>query len=1051
MTVAAQRVFELTKIGPIVSTDHPSASFDEAFVRTQKLIDDFRSNEPFFLSPQFSEQAARKDFIDKLFIALGWDVNHHVQKNPYEQEVTIERGVVTGAAKRRADYAFSLSPHFNRTLFFVEAKKPQSDIAIADNYFQAIRYAWSNRHPLVVLTDFNSVHIIDSRFQPDVDTALNRKVKTWNYQEFASQETFAEFYYLFSREAVANNSIEKFAATMPRPKGRAVQLTLFKNSFKSIDELFLEKLDGYRSELANSFHQKNPALDGSMLTEIVQRTLDRLVFVRFLEDKLIEPKPIISQIVQSDKPWRDFVSTSQRLDSIYNGIVFKPHAILDSANFRVDNRVFSDICKDLSDPQSPYDFNNVPISILGSIYERFLGKVIVVDGKEASVTEKPEVRKAGGVYYTPEIIVSRIVENTIGRLIDGKAPEAIRKMRFADIACGSGSFLIGVYDYLLRHYASYYNANPGKVKPGDCVDRDGVLHLSLAKKREILLTHIHGVDIDHQAVEVAQLSLYLRLLQEETTATANNYQHEIHQAILPSLNRNIVCGNSLIDPGMFSDDLFPADIVAERRINAMDFRSQFPTIAREGGFDAIVGNPPYIRIQVMKEWAPLEVGILRDKYLSTQKGNYDVYVAFVERGLSLLNKGGRLGFILPHKFFNAKYGAPLRNIISERKSIHEIVHFGDFQIFAGATTYTSLLFLTGSPNAKFTFRRVDDLSAWATKDEATSDTISAPPAGEGEWNFVVGEGNALFKKLQKIPDRFGDHCNIFVGLQTSADDVYIMDVLKETKHSVQLYSKALRQPVTLENALLHPLVSGTDVDRYAPLPKRQVILFPYFISDNSAELIKFDEIEKKYPKIANYLLECERKLRGREKGKFNDDGWYRFGRSQNLTKQEQRKICVPRLVDELHATMDESAIHFLDNVDVGGVTLKDSATETELYYVLGLLNSTLLRWYFPFISAPFRGGFRSANRQFLEKLPIVWAHAKQKSVRTQIDKVALLARKRFALATELSEALSDRDRAFFEAKVSAADRQIDDAVFKLYGLTEEEIQLVESSVAKNAT
>src|SRR5208283_1261619 len=180
-------------------------------------------------------------------------------------------------------------------------------------------------------------------------------------------------------------------------------------------------------------------------------------------------------------------AASRHLDNIYNGIVYKQHNLLDGDNFRVDDTAFAALCKSLAHVNSPYDFNAIPIHILGSIYERFLGKVIVATDKRVKVAEKPEVRKAGGVYYTPEYIVRYIVENTVGKLIAGKTPEQIAGMRFADIACGSGSFLLGVFDLLLKYHGRYYNDNPGKARKGDCIERGGELYLTLQKKREILL------------------------------------------------------------------------------------------------------------------------------------------------------------------------------------------------------------------------------------------------------------------------------------------------------------------------------------------------------------------------------------------------------------------------------------------------------------------------------------------------------------------------------------------------------------------------------------
>lgn len=297
-------------------------NFDEAFERVKELVAVFQQNDKQYLSAAYSEAQARLDFIDKFWIALGWDVNHELQTNPYEQEVKVERGVYVSQTRKRADYAF-LAPNFRDVLFYVEAKKPRTDVDTPDNYFQTIRYGWNSQTPLAVLTDFEQLRVLDCRYKPDIETALRRAVKKYHYSEYADADKFKEVYYLFSREAVNNGSLEKFAATLPKPAGKAVQRTLFGGGYQSIDESFLQELDGYREELARSFKNKNPNLNGEELTEVTQRTLDRLVFMRFLEDKLIEPEPIVESLGKKGSAWQDFVAASRRLDSIYNGIIFK--------------------------------------------------------------------------------------------------------------------------------------------------------------------------------------------------------------------------------------------------------------------------------------------------------------------------------------------------------------------------------------------------------------------------------------------------------------------------------------------------------------------------------------------------------------------------------------------------------------------------------------------------------------------------------------------------------------------------------------------------------
>ena len=306
--------------------------FEDAFERVHQLAENFKANQAQYLSPSYSEAQARLDFIDKFWIALGWDVNHETQTNPYEQEVKVERGVTVDARRKRADYAF-LAPNFRDVLFYVEAKKPRADVDNNLDYFQTIRYGWNSRTPLAVLTDFEQFRVLDCRYKPDLDSALYQVVDKYHYTDYFDPEIFRRIYHLFSREDARKGAIARYAEALPKPSRKAHQRTLFAGGFKSIDQAFLEDLDGHRSELARSFAQENPRLDSYALTEATQRTLDRLVFMRFLEDKLIEPEPIVENLGGGGAAWPRFVATSRRLDKVYNGIIFKRHALLDDPSF----------------------------------------------------------------------------------------------------------------------------------------------------------------------------------------------------------------------------------------------------------------------------------------------------------------------------------------------------------------------------------------------------------------------------------------------------------------------------------------------------------------------------------------------------------------------------------------------------------------------------------------------------------------------------------------------------------------------------------------------
>lgn len=493
-------------------------TFEEAFAQVKSLVEKFQKDEAHYLEPKYQEAEVRQEFLDKFFVGLGWDVYHDEQTNPYEREVRIEKSVMVQGRGKRADYAFYTAPNFSQARFMTEAKKPSRQLENAQDCFQAIRYGWNSNTPIAVLTDFEQFLVLDSRYKPSIETSANRIIKKYSYKDFADEEKFREIYYLFSREAVGANSLEDFANSLRKGKG-ARQAKLFNTAIiQPIDEEFLAELDEQRLILAKAFKNRNAELDGEILTEITQRTLDRLVFLRFLEDKLVEPDSVIDSLgKKSGSAWRDFIAEMPRLNSIYNGTLFRTHTILDNPNFAPDERAFEQTRDWLAHINSPYDFNSIPIHILGSIYERFLGKIIETSDKRATVVDKPEVRKAGGVYYTPEYIVRYIVENTIGKLLfrvppsggnkpakagtqNKKTPEEIAEMRFADIACGSGSFLLGVFDYLIAYHVEYFSENKTRreqaIKKGLCRETiEGNLQLTIQYKREILLNNIYGVDL----------------------------------------------------------------------------------------------------------------------------------------------------------------------------------------------------------------------------------------------------------------------------------------------------------------------------------------------------------------------------------------------------------------------------------------------------------------------------------------------------------------------------------------------------------------------------
>jgi type I restriction-modification system DNA methylase subunit len=657
-----------------------------------------------------------------------------------------------------------------------------------------------------------------------------------------------------------------------------------------------------------------------------------------------------------------------------------------------------------------YDFSRMSLDVMGAVYERFLAHKLSQNGGRIVIEDTDELRKKEGIYYTPRYIVDYIVAHTLGEktkpiLAEAKtllgyknfkgASKKIRELsqiKVLDPAMGSGSFLLRAFDWLVETYNDY-NRECRRYKKetnghGALFDADtDMAEEVLEAPHHVLTENIFGVDLDAQAVEIAGLNLWIRYMALEKDRLQDKLRHQVRD-LLPSLGNNLKRGNSLIDDAKVAGDAafdwkkeFP-EIMGSARASraAVDAPSTAKGKAPQTycGFDVVIGNPPYERIQVMQANAPESAEFLKVNYHTAASGNFDIYVCFIERGLQLLNADGFFGYICPNKFFQSEYGQETRQLLSEGRNVGHLVNFGHLQIFSQATIYTCLLFLHRQPQTAMAFHKVEDLELWRVKGHAAQMQVPIELLTPAEWNFVPGVSRPLFDKINAQPHKLEEVADIFVGLQTSADDVFILNYLGETKGTIRLQSQSLGTEWTFEKELLHPLVSGTDVPAYGPLPHRQFIIFPYKVKGDKAELIDFTEIQKKFPKTAEYLLKNRIILEEREGAKFKDEEWHRFGRLQNLTRQAIPKLCVPRLIDQLHAAWDEHGEVFLDNVDVGGVTVKPEFESLKMPYLLALLNSRLLRWFFPFVSVPFRGNYFSANKQFLGQLPIKLVDQKKK-------------------------------------------------------------------------
>jgi len=1006
------------------------------------LIDRFEQNRESYKSQGYNETQVRREFLDPFFEALGWDVANKQGHAEAYKDVIHEDAIKIGGYTKAPDYCFRIG---GARKFFLEAKKPavnlKDDLSPA---YQLRRYAWSAKLPLSILTDFEEFAVYDRRTRPNLsDKPSAGRILYLTYREYLTR--WDEIASIFTKEAVLKGSFDKYAVT-DRKRGTT-----------TVDAEFLKEIEAWREALAKNLAVRNPTLSVHELNFAVQRTIDRLIFLRICEDRGVEPYAQLQALLNGQNIYGRLRYIYEQADDRYNSGLFHFHPEKDRAEspddltprLKIDDKVLKDILSRLYYPQSPYEFSVFPTEILGQVYEQFLGKVIrLTAGHQAKVEEKPEVKKAGGVYYTPAYIVEYIVKQTVGVLCEGpstgsgqgKTPKQISKLTILDPACGSGSFLIGAYRYLLNYHRDWYVTDgPEKHRKELFQAASGEWRLTTQEKKRILLNNIYGVDIDSQAVEVTKLSLLLKVLEGESDETLKRQLSFVHERALPDLGQNIKCGNSLIGPDYFAGQLMP-DEDEMRRVNPFDWKAEFPEIMKAGGFDAVIGNPPYVRVGNIDK---LVLPYLYEKYDVTHR--FDIYIVFVLKAYELLSTKGRLGFILPNKFFTADYGKSLRAFLASRKAVETVVDFGDSQVFTGASTYTCLLFLGREPHASIRYLTAKADSLALGHGESAAVEIDQAQLGEESWSFLSSSSSKLLDRFKGFPS-LGDLCEIERGLETGCDEVFFLQLSPsgEMKNCLLVTSKAATRPFRIEKAVVRSLVKGSaDIRRYFIEDGGRALVFPYSRKDERPVLIEPASFARDFPLAWKYLNDNSSQLKARGKNE-----WYAFRRRNYDLRDGVARILVPSIGRRLSAAVDpEGQFHFVGSGGGGGgsygLVVKGN-TGYSIFYILGLLNSKLGDWLAKLANSRFGGGYYSFNRQYILPVPIRFISFTNAADKICHGQMVGLVERMLDLHKRLSEAQTPAEKERLQRQIDVTDQEIDRLVYDLYGLTEDEIKIVEA-------
>jgi len=909
----------------------------------KQLIEKYQSDRNYYLTNKYNETLLRSDFLDPFFELLGWDIKNNAGKPTYEREVILEESLKANASEnsKKPDYTFRL---FSERKFFLEAKKPFVHIETDNDAAKQVRrYGFTAKLKISILSNFEYLIIYDTsvKVEPD-DTFQKALVKKYHYTEYEGK--FDEIKRLLGKEAV--------------------YLGFFDNEWKdidnklnqySIDNVFVKQINEWRELLGTEIHKREPKMDEQRLNDVVQSYLNRVLFLRVCEDRNLEDYQTLLKFANAND-FKALIKKFQEADKRYNSGLFDQ--LLRDRIVENVSSVFWTIIKQLYYPESPYSFSIFSSDVLGSIYEIFLSEKLAIQNGIVKLIKKPEnVDK--DIVTTPNFIINDILRNTTLLKCKDKIDKEILQLKFADIACGSGAFLLGLFQLLNDILIDYYLKNDNSILIQTNIN---TYKLSFEIKREILLNCIYGIDKDYNAVEATKFGLLLKLLEGEDVNSINKTK-----PILPDLSNNIFFGNSLLN----SKQVEKKNQIV---VNPFDFSKLH--------FDVIIGNPPYMKSEDMKNITPLELPLYKDNYLSAYK-QFDKYFLFIEQGLNLLTDDGILGYIVPSKFTKVGAGKKLRELLAVKEYIHSIVSFGANQIFADKTTYTCLLVLNKKKQKTFQYVEVKNLNNWKIRNPEAIKFISkkTDELNNDVWILVPTELINVYNKIVsqsvKLVDLVGDD-NIFNGIQTSANDIYIFTPTKEDKKHYFFSKKGIEY--IIEKEITKPYFqtsSGEDnLYTYRTFNPNARVIYPYISTKIGVDVIPLVTIQEKFPLAYDYLQK-HKSILNNPKRDINPEPkikneWHRYGRHQSLDRCGlQRKIIVgvlsvgDKYAIDIHGTLISSG----GTAGYCVIAIPDNS-EYSIYYIQAILNSKYLEWFSALYGEVFRGGYIARGTKVLRNLPI---------------------------------------------------------------------------------
>ena len=996
-------------------------------VKVKDLVNRFQEYLEAYKSGKYNETQVRREFIDPFFKELGWDIDNEQGAAEAYKDVIHEATVKVGGATKAPDYCFRIG---GARKFFLEAKKPSINIKDDPHpAFQLRRYAWSAKLQLSIVTDFEELAVYDCRTRPTKsDKPSKERVMYFTFDEYIDR--WDEIAGIFSLDAIRKGSFDNYADSNKKKRGTA-----------EVDSVFLEEIEAWREALAKNLALRNPELSQRELNYTVQATIDRIIFLRICEDRGIEEYGRLMALQNGDNVYQRLCELFRQADDRYNSGLFHFQKEKDrpgtpdglTLTLNIDDKVLKGIFKHLYYPDSPYEFSVLPADILGQVYEQFLGKVIrLTDKHRAVIEEKPEVKKAGGVYYTPTYIVDYIVKHTVGKLLEGKTARQAANLKILDPACGSGSFLIGAYQCLLDWHRDWYvNDGPEKHKKLLYQGQGGEWRLSTDERKRILLKNIYGVDIDSQAVEVTKLSLLLKVLEGETSDTLSKQMALFHARALPDLRNNIKCGNSLISPEIYQQQQIGLlDDGEHYRINAFDWQAEFSETfkGKNGGFDAVIGNPPWGSL-----FSEIELEYLRQNNREIIVRMIDSFMYFVFQGTKKLKSGAYFGMILPDVIMYQKDNEKLRDYVAKYFKITNLVNMGD--VFEKVTRPACIIVLKfEKPNNNLinigNFVQLTKLEKqteiWIEKyfqsitqklfeDIPGRLFITSDPYRYEIWKKVKNSPHELLKNIV-------DDDGIQRGVSPDLKEAFLVDSDTAKKHNLESFK------------LRRVLTGGKHVKRYY-INKPDLLLIYTTRNDDCSKI----------PNICSFIKKFKEKITCKEV-KQNKHPIYALhrARKEHIFLKENKLLGVIT-DDEIIIAPDDSQIFVTDGLYLFGIR-----NQYNTKYLMGVLNSSLFIFIYRLLSIEGGRVLAQVKPTTLAQLPIRLISFDKPQERKYNEDMIMFVEKMINLREQLASEKIDHNQNIIQRQIDSTDHQIDQLVYELYGLTDEEIRIVEESATKES-